>query len=89
MTNNIHLVAHSGKGELSNTVHDIKKYTSKRIIEIIQTIPESRREYLLNRFGYRVKLHSKNKNYQVWTHENHAIYLYSLEFTAEKLEYLH
>ena len=89
MSNHTHLIANSSKGELSNTVRDIKKYTSKRIIETIQTIPESRREWLLNRFGFRAKQHSKNKNYQVWTHENHAIYLYSPEFIAEKLEYLH
>ena len=68
---------------------DIKKYTSKKIIEAIQTIPESRREWLLNRFEYRAKQHKPNKNYQLWTHENHAIFLYSPEFIAQKLEYLH
>ncbi len=89
MSNHIHLIAHSGKGVLSNTVRDIKKYTSKRIIETIQTIPESRREWMLNQFQFKAKQHSRNENYQVWTHENHAIYLYSPEFIAEKLEYLH
>lgn len=89
MTNHVHLIANSGKGELSNTIRDIKKYTSKRITETINTIPESRREWMLNRFSFNAKKHSRNKNYQVWTHENHAVYLYSPMFTAEKLEYLH
>ncbi len=89
MSNHIHLIAHSGKGELSNTIRDIKKYTSKKIIETIYTIVESRREWMLNQFSFNAKKHSRNKSYQVWTHENHAILLYSPEFTAEKLEYLH
>jgi len=89
MSNHIHLIAGSGKGELSNTIRDIKKYTSKKIIETIKTIPESRRKWMLDRFGFHAKRHARNKNYQVWTHKNHAIYLFSSRFTAEKLNYIH
>jgi REP element-mobilizing transposase RayT len=89
MSNHIHLIANSSVGKLSDSIRDIKKYTSKKIIETIQTIHESRREWLLNRFEFRAKQHKRNQSYQVWTHENHAIYLYSPEFIAEKLEYLH
>lgn len=89
MSNHIHLIANSTEGKLSDALRDIKKFTSKKIIEAIQTIPESRREWLLNRFEFRAKQHSRNKNFQLWTHENHAIYLYSPEFIAQKLEYLH
>jgi REP element-mobilizing transposase RayT len=89
MSNHIHLIANSSVGKLSDTIRDIKKYTCKKIIETIQTIHESRREWLLNRFEFRAKQHQRNRSYQVWTHENHAIYLYSPEFIAEKLEYLH
>jgi REP element-mobilizing transposase RayT len=89
MSNHIHLITNSSIGRLSSTIGDIKKYTSKKIIETIQTINESRNEWLLNRFSFKAKQNSRNKNYQVWTHENHAIYLYSNEFIAEKLEYLH
>jgi len=89
MSNHIHLTANSAIGKLSNTIGDIKKYTGKRIIETIQSMNESRSKWLLNRFEFRAKQHKKNKKYQVWTHENHAIHLYSTEFTAEKLDYLH
>ncbi len=89
MSNHIHLIANSEAGKLSNTIGDIKKYTSKRIIDTIKSIPESRKEWLLNRFKYRAQHHSRNNNYQVWTHENHSVYLYGLGFIAEKLEYLH
>jgi len=89
MSNHVHLVAQSSVGELSNAIRDIKKYTSKRIIETIETIPESRREWMLSRFAFNAKKHKRNSNYQVWTHENHAIHLYSNNFIAEKIEYIH
>ena len=89
MSNHVHLIANSSVGELSNTIRDIKKYTSNRIIEAIQTIHESRRDWLLNRFKFKASQHSRNKSYQLWKHENHAIYLYSLDFIAEKVDYIH
>jgi hypothetical protein len=32
---------------------------------------------------------SRNENYQMWTHENHALVIYSPQFALGKLEYLH
>jgi hypothetical protein len=79
----------SSTGKLSDTIRDIKKFTSKRIIETVQSMPESRREWMLNRFSFNARQHSRNKIYQVWTHENHAVHLYGSEFIREKIEYLH
>ncbi len=89
MSNHIHLIAHSSIGKLSSTIRDIKKFTCKKIIETILEINESRRDWLLNRFKFRASQHSRNELYQVWTHENHAVYLYSNEFIKEKIEYIH
>jgi REP element-mobilizing transposase RayT len=89
MSNHVHLIAQSYLGKLSDTIRDIKKFTSKRIIDTIQIIPESRSEWMLNRFGFNARQHSQNKDFQVWTHENHAIYLYGPKFIREKLDYLH
>jgi putative transposase len=44
---------------------------------------------MLNRFSFNARQHSTNKAYQVWTHENHAIYLYGPNFILEKIDYLH
>jgi hypothetical protein len=33
--------------------------------------------------------HARNSEYQVWTHENHAVELFSKEFTQQKLDYIH
>jgi len=89
MSNHVHLVAHSSSGQLSNILRDFKKYTSKKIIETIEMIPESRRDWMLNQFRFNASKHKRNSNYQVWTHENHAILLYSNNFIAEKIEYIH
>ena len=89
MSNHIHLIANSPQGELSNTIRDFKKFTAKNIIESIANNNESRKDWMLNRFQFNAQRHSRNENYQLWTHENHAVVIYSPEFAREKLEYLH
>jgi REP element-mobilizing transposase RayT len=89
MSNHVHLIAHSSNGRLSETVRDIKKFTSKRIIETIENIPESRKKWMLNLFKINASHHKSNKYYQVWTHENHAVSLYSTKFIKEKIDYIH
>ena len=70
-------------------LRDIKKYTSKRIIETLNEIQESRREWILERFKFNATQRKSNKNFQVWTHENHAILLYSNKFIRDRIEYIH
>lgn len=89
MSNHIHLTANSPDGHLSETIRDFKKFTSKSITDAIAEGNESRKVWMLNRFAFNTKLHSRNQKYQVWTHENHAVVLYSNDFIQEKLEYLH
>ena len=89
MPNHIHIIANSPNGELSNTLRDFKKFTAKNIIACISNDNESRKEWMLNRFEYNAQRHSRNENYQMWTHENHALVIYSPQFAMEKLEYLH
>ncbi|HNW97084.1 MAG TPA: hypothetical protein PKK00_01575 [Bacteroidales bacterium] len=43
----------------------------------------------MNRFSFNANQHRRNEKYQFWTHENHAIYLYSPNFIQEKLDYIH
>lgn|SRR6056297_926845 len=44
MSNHVHILARSSKGELSATIRDFKKFTSKKIIDAINNENESRRE---------------------------------------------
>ena len=90
MSNHIHLIARSINGELSAIIRDFKKYTSRRILHEVQNSGiESRRNWLLSIFSESASNHTRNSNYQVWTHENHAEILYSNAFIDEKLNYIH
>ena len=61
----------------------------KSILDKIQTEPESRREWMLERFKLATETHSRNKNYQFWQLGNHAEEIYSEKFMWSKLDYIH
>jgi REP element-mobilizing transposase RayT len=89
MTNHVHIIMKSATGKLSDTIRDFKKYTSRKLIESIKEEPESRREWMLHRFAWAADHSTTNTNYQVWTHENHAIEIKTIEFFAGKRDYIH
>ena len=65
MSNHIHLIASSSKNDLSGTIRDFKKHTTKQLIESITNHPERRKEWLLNAFSFKGNRNSKNKQYQI------------------------
>ena len=90
MSNHIHLIARSSTGELSNTIRDFKKFTSKAIIQSISDASfESRKDWMLRLFRNAAKRQNKDGEYQVWTHENHAIETTSNAFIETKVNYVH
>ena len=89
MSNHIHLLVKSEKEELSNILRDFKSYTSKKILEEIDTCNESRKEWMLKIFRDAAFKHKRNSEYQFWTHENHAEYIFSNKFIEQKLDYIH
>ena len=91
MTNHIHLIAQADEGKnLSDILRDFKKFTSKTILNEIETNPrESRRNWLLNQFGYEGSRNTKNKNYKFWQDGNEAKEIYKEEFMLQKLNYIH
>ena len=89
MTNHIHLIVRSAESDLSGTIRDLKKYTSKAIVEAIGSNNESRREWMLRLFAHAAKRQNKEGKYQLWTHDNHAELLYSNSFIEQKLKYIH
>ena len=50
---------------------------------------ESRKDWMIRLFKHAAKRQNKNGEYQVWTHENHAIELSSNGFIESKVEYIH
>jgi len=89
MSNHIHLLIKSEKEELSNILRDFKSYTSKKIINEIDSSSESRKDWMLKIFKDAAFMHKRNSDYQFWTHENHAEYIFSNKFIEQKLDYIH
>ena len=89
MSNHIHMIIQSQEATLSDLIRDFKKFTAKSILEKIQNSPESRREWMLERFKLATESHSRNKNYQLWQYGNHPEEVYSNKFMWTKLDYIH
>ena len=90
MTSHIHAILSAEEGEdLAGIIRDLKKFTSKRLVDLIKTIPESRREWLLNKFRFEANRTSRGKYYQVWEEGYHGIQIESNEFLDQKLDYIH
>jgi REP element-mobilizing transposase RayT len=89
MSNHVHMIVQSNDGKLSDLIRDFKKFTAKTILEKIQSEPESRREWMLERFALATESHSRNKNYQFWQYGNHPEEIYSEKFMWSKLDYIH
>ncbi len=90
MSNHIHILARSATNELSNTIRDFKKYTSKKIVEtILNSSIESRKEWMIRLFKHAAKRQNKAGEYQLWTHENHAIEISGNTFIETKVKYIH
>ena len=66
MSNHIHLIVQHKNGKLSDLIRDFKKFTATQILAKLQTEPESRREWILERFAKATETHSRNKNFQIW-----------------------
>ena len=91
MTNHVHLifsVSEPNKPEL--VLGDIKRFTSKKLIEAISTNPkESRREWLIEQFINAGKSGSNTTKHQFWRHDNKPIELWSNAVIKQKVDYIH
>jgi putative transposase len=90
MSNHIHLILRAKNNFiLSHIIRDFKKHTSKEISSSIINIPESRREWILNKFSFEAIRTGRAKNYKIWSDDNHAICLDTNEWIEQRLEYIH
>jgi REP element-mobilizing transposase RayT len=87
MSNHIHLIVNCNLPfELSDVIRDFKKFISKKIVQQIQTEPESRREWMLELFSKEAS--DRHKNFKFWQSGNNAIELYNEKFTWDKVNYI-
>jgi putative transposase len=91
MSNHVHLVACcKPPHRMSDFLRDFKKFTSKKIIDTIELIHESRAKWLLDKFSFEARRTGRAKDYKVWTDGNHAIDLDNFKIDMlEKVNYIH
>ena len=89
MTSHIHLIVTAFDGELQNVIRDFKKFTSKKLIEVIKEYPESRREWLLRKFSFEAQKTGRAKNYKVWQDDFHPVILDTVEKIEQRVNYIH
>ncbi|MEO6834121.1 MAG: transposase [Chitinophagaceae bacterium] len=89
MSNHIHWMLSAAQGNLSGIIRDLKSYTAKLIFAQILEDSESRREWLVMVCKYAAGGHTHNKDFQIWSHDNHAEEIWSPKFIQQKMDYLH
>ena len=90
MTNHVHLVFRISNGERPEKVlGDLKRFTSKKLVNMIQEHPrENRKEHLLEQFKTAAEGSSNVQKYQFWRHDNKPIELWSNKVIKEKIDYV-
>ena len=89
MTNHLHFIGYCNPPfRMSDFLRDFKKFTSKKIILTIKEIPESRRDWLLDKFSFEAKRTRRAENFKVWTDDNHAVEILHIN-SRQKLDYIH
>jgi len=91
MSNHMHMIISAQDNyKLSSIVRDFKKFTSKRIIEEVQTNPlESRKNWMLWLFKSHGEANSNNENYQFWVQDYHGVELDNNKMMEGRLNYTH
>jgi REP element-mobilizing transposase RayT len=88
MPSHLHLIARAeGLFTLSEIMRDLKKFTSKALVNQIISENESRRNWMLSYFMNAAA--SGKGNYKLWQDGNHPVEITSNKFFQEKLEYIH
>jgi putative transposase len=88
MTNHLHLICSAPK--LPDVMRDLKKYTSRCIVEAIQNnVRESRKNWLLWMFKSAAEKSNRHNEYQFWQLGGHYVELSTNEIIEQRLGYLH
>ena len=89
MSNHLHFAGRCEEPHyMSNFLRDFKKFTSKKLASAIIDTPESRREWLLDKFRFEAKRTRRADNYKIWRDDNHAIDMTGID-SLETLNYMH
>lgn len=89
MSSHIHLMVSSNKDPIPNIIKSFKIYTTKEFLKAINESPESRREWLLNKFSYAADRIKRGKNYKIWKDGFHPIILDNPLKVEQRINYIH
>lgn len=91
MSNHIHMVVSSNEVPIEDIFRDMKKHTSKSILQAIEENPqESRKEWMLWMFERAGKKNSNNSKYQFWQQHNQPEELSTKAFAIDQaIDYIH
>lgn len=89
MSSHIHLIVSSKKDSIPNIIKSFKIYTTKEFLKAIKESPESRREWLLNKFSLAANRIKRGKNYKVWKDGFHPIILDNSLKVEQRINYIH
>ena len=90
MTNHIHMVCTTDPPfKMSDFIRDFKKFTAKAVLYDIQSLPESRRDWMLYRFEFAGKYDNRIERFRFWQDKSHPIELTSNEMIEQRINYIH
>lgn len=90
MTNHLHLIVNCDEPfKLKDVIRDFKRHTVKQVLFQILNEPESRREWMMERFQKNGEAFKSNENIKFWQSGNHAIELFTEKFVWDKIHYIH
>jgi REP element-mobilizing transposase RayT len=91
MSSHVHLIiSRQGTIPLEDIMRDMKKFTAHKIIgAIMESLYESRKEWLLKMFEEHGRANSNNTKYQLWQQDNHPVELDTNKMKDERLAYIH
>ncbi len=90
MPSHVHLIFRAKENNPGELMRDLKKHTSKALVNCITEHPqESRKEWILWMMKRAGQRNSNVTGHQFWQQDNHPIQLWSGEIIAQKADYIH
>ena len=90
MPNHVHMIVQSvSKFSISEILRDLKKITSRAIVNKPEEEKPEGYEMILNQFAEAGRSLKRIRNYKGWQDGNMAKLIYSNKFLMEKLNYIH
>ena len=90
MTNHIHLVCSADQPfRMTDFIRDFKQFTAKKILHDVETLPESRRDWMLYRFEFAGKFDNRIEKYRFWQDKSHPVELPTNEMIDQRIHYIH